>query len=70
MARFHHHCFVVFRSKVIHNGLADAFKSCLIEGYERAVESGLRPRDALRIVLTWAADENCRLDPSASLPPA
>ena len=45
------------------NGVADTFMSCLIEGYERAVESGLQPRDALSIVLIWAADENCRLNP-------
>jgi hypothetical protein len=50
--------------------VADAFKSCLIEGYERAVESGLQPLDALAIVLIWAADEIRRLDPSGSWPPA
>ncbi len=36
------------------DGVAGTFKSCLIEGYERAVESGLQPRDALSIVLIWA----------------
>ncbi len=52
------------------DGVADAFESCLIEGYERAIESGIQPRDALSIVLIWAADENRRLNPSSALPPA
>ena len=46
----------------------DAFKSGLIEVYENAIRRGITPRDAIAIVLTWVAAENCRLDPSSARP--
>jgi len=41
--------------------LGDDMRSQLIQGYQLAVERGLPPCDALAIVLSWAADEACRL---------
>lgn len=42
--------------------VADDLKSLLIQGYELALERGLTPYGAIAIVLSWAADETCRLD--------
>ncbi|HZV21162.1 MAG TPA: hypothetical protein VE986_06410 [Hyphomicrobiales bacterium] len=49
--------------------LIEEFRSQLIEQYERAIEEGIRPRDALAIVLTWVAAENCRLDAGSYIHP-
>jgi hypothetical protein len=46
----------------------DAFKSELIQVYENAIQQGITPRDAIAMILTWVAAENCRLDPSSSRP--
>jgi hypothetical protein len=49
--------------------LTNNFEGCLIENYEQALELGIRPRDALAIVLAWVAAETRRLDPSSFRPP-
>jgi hypothetical protein len=48
--------------------LVNNFEGCLIEDYEQALELGMRPRDALAIVLAWVAAETRRLDPSGFRP--
>ncbi len=50
------------------NDIVDDFKSQLIEAYERVVEQGLPPVNALALVLTWAAEETRRLVPCGSVP--
>ncbi len=48
--------------------LINNFEGRLIEDYERAVEEGVPPLDALAVVLAWVAAETRRLDPTGSSP--
>ena len=41
--------------------LADDMRSQLTQGYHLAIGRGLKPCEALAIVLNWAADEACRI---------
>ena len=40
---------------------ADILQSHLISGFEKAVEQGLHPADALSLVLSWASSEMARI---------
>ncbi len=41
--------------------ISDELSSDLIGSYERALERGIDPRQALAIILKWAAEETARL---------
>ncbi len=45
---------------------AEDLKSLLIVSFETAIDEGLPPREALAIVLGWAADECARLKSAAA----
>lgn len=41
---------------------ADVLQSSVITGYETAVDLGMRPRDALSLILSWVCSELPRLE--------
>ena len=43
------------------NHARDALKGVVISSYERAVQDGLPPLDALSMILNWVAEEISRL---------
>jgi hypothetical protein len=44
------------------NASEDKFQSDLIEDYERAIERGLRPSQAISIIMAFVSEEFLRLD--------
>ena len=40
---------------------ADLLQSHLINGFETAIEQGMRPADALAVVLSWVSSEMVRI---------
>jgi hypothetical protein len=48
----------------------DILQSCLINGFERAIDLGMPPLAALGQILCWAGAEMARIDPQKSPPPA
>jgi hypothetical protein len=42
--------------------IEDKFKSDLLEDYERAIGRGLRPHQAISIIIAFASEEALRLD--------
>ena len=46
---------------LLHKKAADLLQSQLINGFESAVEQGMRPADALAIILSWVSSEMGRV---------
>ena len=49
------------RTRVSGNPLADALQSQVINAFEAAIYQGMRPMDALAVILSWMSAEMVRI---------